>query len=101
MMAAKSGNRNDTGDTYVRFIMLETRGNGSDLQQIAQAISQAVRPSFVQQPPPAQPALPQPVPANGTQRSLEAPQQPQAAFDFEEPEPVADPVPARKAPAKK
>lgn len=98
-MAAKGGNRGDNGDTYVRFIMLETRGNASDLQQIAQAISQAVRPTIIQQAP-TLPALPQNGSTHGTQRSLEAPHQP-AAIEYEDAEPLADAVPARKAPTKK
>jgi hypothetical protein len=100
-MAAKSGNRGDHGNTRIRFIMLEADGDAADLHQIAQAISQAVRPAVIHHAPPALPALPQPVPANGTQRSLESPQQPQAAFDFEEPEPVAASIPTRKSSPKK
>lgn len=59
-MASKGGNRESGGDTYVRFIMLETRGNAAGLQQIAQAISQALRPTTIIQQavaPPVMPAL--------------------------------------------
>lgn len=69
-MAAKTGNRGDGGNTKIRFIMLEADGNASDLQQIAQAITSAVRPTFIQQvvAPPILPALPRNVP----QQSIEA-----------------------------
>jgi hypothetical protein len=99
-MAAKGGHRDDGGDTYVRFIMLETRGNASGLQQIAQAISQAVRPTTVIQQvaaPPAMPALPMPAP----------PQSNGADHDFQPSVELVDeglttaPAGARKSPAKK
>jgi hypothetical protein len=58
-MAMKGGNRGDNGNTKIRFIMLEAEGNASDLQQIAQAITSAVRPTLIQQvaAPPVMPAL--------------------------------------------
>ena len=60
-MATKGGNRNESGNTKIRFIMLEAEGNAADLQQIAQAITNAVRPTTVIHqvaPQPAMPALP-------------------------------------------
>lgn len=47
-MAAKNSNKTEVEKTKIRFIMLEAEGDASDLQQIAQAITNAVRPSFVQ-----------------------------------------------------
>lgn len=65
-MATKGGNRGDNGNTRIRFIMLEADGNAADLQQIAQAITSAVRPTttVIQQvvAPPMTPALPSVVP---------------------------------------
>jgi hypothetical protein len=46
-MATKGGNRGESGNTKIRFIMLEAEGNAADLQQIAQAITSAVRPTTV------------------------------------------------------
>ena len=46
-MAAKA--RFDSGRTKVRFIMLEADGDSSDLQHIAQAITNALRPPVIQQ----------------------------------------------------
>src|SRR5271165_4432562 len=60
-MATKGGNRNESGNTKIRFIMLEAEGNATELQQIAQAITSAVRPTTIIQQvaaPSAMPALP-------------------------------------------
>jgi hypothetical protein len=56
-MATKGGNRDESGNTKIRFIMLEAEGNATDLQQIAQAITSAVRPTTIIQQIPAPPAM--------------------------------------------
>jgi hypothetical protein len=61
VMGTKVGNRGDNGNTRIRFILLEADGNAADLQQIAQVITNAVRPTttVIQQvmAPPVSPAL--------------------------------------------
>lgn len=67
-MATKGGHRGDNDETQIRFIMLEARGNAADLQQIAQAITNAVRPTTVIQQvaaPPVMPVLPVNAPQQG------------------------------------
>ena len=96
-MAAKQTNRIDNDEAYVRFIMLETRGNAASLQQIAQAISQAVRPTIIHQQP--LPPLPQNGPPHGAQLSIEA--QSHLSSAEVEAELVVEPAPTRKSPPRK
>ena len=80
-MATRGGNRGDNGNTRIRFIMLEADGNAADLQQIAQAITSAVRPTVIQIP--AQqpmPALPH-TPNHAIEATLEVPASEDPAAD--------------------
>lgn len=92
-MATKGGNRAGNGNTRIRFIMLEADGSDiADLQQIAQAITNAVRPTIIQLPPTqTTPALVQ----NST-HGIEPPAALPSA-EIQTPE-ESHAVPARKAP---
>jgi hypothetical protein len=99
-MAAKGGNRGDNSETQIRFIMLEARGNTADLQQIAQAITSAVRPTTVIQQfaaPPVIPALPGNAPpqSNGADPDLHP------SVEIVDEGVTTSPPGARKSPAKK
>jgi len=100
VMAAKGGNRGDNSETQIRFIMLEARGNTADLQQIAQAITSAVRPTTVIQQfaaPPVIPALPGNAPpqSNGADPDLHP------SVEIVDEGVTTSPPGARKSPAKK
>lgn len=70
-MATKASHRSENGNTKIRFIMLEADGNAADLQQIAQAITNAVRPTFIQIPAPQSAiAIPQ-----ASVRAIDAPEE--------------------------
>lgn len=51
----KGGGKRSTGSSRIRFIMLDADLNDSDLDQITQAITNALRPSMVQRPLPVLP----------------------------------------------
>lgn len=99
-MAAKGGNRGENGETQIRFIMLEARGNAADLQQIAQAITSAVRPTTVIQQIAAPPAMPAALPANGQQPGIVAEPDLHPSVEIVD-EAVTTPPSTRKGPAKK
>ena len=99
-MAAKGGNRGDHGNTRIRFIMLEADGDAADLHQIAQAISQAVRPTTVIQQVAAPPAMPA-LPANAPLRSNGADPDLHPSVEIVDESITTSPPAARKSPAKK
>lgn len=93
-MASKGGSKGEGEKTKIRFIMLEAEGDAADLQQIAQAITNAVRPTFVQLPPAAPaPALPRPSQPKGIDSNENSLPFMQVDEETETPEPP--PVPKR------